>query len=194
MPSSARLVSFRQSARAPRAMGSSLYPLDHAYSQAGLAPPSARAVAPDGIPEPYRSMLVHDDDMTHTLERHVDGRLVVRPLWTRLFRRWYLRRVLLVQESTGRPIGMGAVRLALDAFGPRVRSQIVRGEIPLGRILREARIGYRRRPLRYLAVAPNAEMMGVFWMRAPETLYGRQTVLTLEGAKIGQVVDVLALV
>jgi len=183
-----------RAARAPRAPRSASSPLDHAYERVGLSPAAVRVVGAGEIPEPYRTLLAHDDDMTRTIEEHVRDRIVIRPLMVEHRARRYTRRVLLVQASSGRPAGMGAVRLDLDALGPRVRSQIVRAEAPLGRVLRDARLAYRRRIVHFLAVVPNAEMMGVFWMREPLTLYGRQTILTLKGARFGQVVDVLPLV
>jgi hypothetical protein len=36
-------------------------------------------------------------------------------------------------------------------------------------------------------------LLGVFWMREPRTLYGRQTELTLQGRKVGDVVEILPL-
>jgi chorismate-pyruvate lyase len=191
MPSAARLVRFRPASRARRATAGILYPLDYGYALAGLTPPTAREIEPEDIPDPYRALLAHDDDMTQTLERHTGGPVVVRPLSAGSRGRWYFRRVLLAEEATGRPIEMGAIRIALDLFGVRVRSRIVRGEAPLGRILREAGVDYRSRPERFLTVTPNAEMLGVFWMREPQTLYGRQTVMTLDGKHIGQIVEVL---
>ena len=46
----------------------------------------------------------------------------------------------------------------------------------------------------FLQVTPNAEMMGVFWMREPKTLYGRRTEMMQDGEKIGDIVEVLPLV
>jgi hypothetical protein len=46
----------------------------------------------------------------------------------------------------------------------------------------------------FLAVIPNPEMMGVFWMREPKTLYGRRTEMIRNGTKIGDIVEVLPLV
>ena len=71
---------------------------------------------------------------------------------------------------------------------------IVRGEVPLGRVLRDARLAYRRQTRALLAIEPNAEVMGVFWMREARTLYGRQTEVIHHGAKIGDIVEVLPLV
>ena len=59
--------------------------------------PDWATVRAEEIPEPYRSMLVHEDDMTSTLERHYGGRVVLRALSTFTTRSWYFRRVLLVQ-------------------------------------------------------------------------------------------------
>ena len=38
---------------------------------------------------------------------------------------------------------------------------------------------------------PNPEMMGVFWMREPRTLYGRRTEVIRHGSKVGDIVEVL---
>ncbi len=168
-----------------------LYPLDVVYRKAGVAMPEWSIIAPDDIPSPYRSMLVHDNDMTSTLERHYGGRVVLRALSTFSRGVWYFRRVLLVQEYTGRPVEMGAIRIKLDAFGPRLKAAIVKNEVPLGRILADGRFEYRSRVKGYLAMTPNAEMMGIFWMREPRTLYGRRTEIIRAGRKIGDIVEVL---
>ncbi|MCE2543618.1 MAG: hypothetical protein J4F30_09335 [Acidobacteria bacterium] len=171
-----------------------LYPLDLVYHRAGIEVPHVEVVQPDDIPLPYRSLLVHDSDMTLTLERHFGGRVMLRPLSTFTNRGSYFRRVLLVQEYAGQPVEMGAIRMELDAFGDRIRQQIVKNEIPLGRILRDGRFQYTSRVKAFMQVTPNAEMMGVFWMREPRVLYGRRTEILQHGAKIGDIVEVLPLV
>ena len=179
--------------RGPRRSGL-IYPLDLVYARAGIDVPHVEVVQPDDIPLPYRSLLVHDSDMTLTLERHFGGRVMLRPLSTFTLRGSYFRRVLLVQEYAGQPVEMGAIRMELDVFGDRIRRQIVRNEIPLGRILRDGHVEYRSRVKAFLQVTPNAEMMGVFWMREPRRLYGRRTEIIRRGAKIGDIVEVLPLV
>jgi chorismate-pyruvate lyase len=170
-----------------------LYPLDVTYRQAGVAPPTVKEISAEEIPLPYRSLLAHDDAMTHTLEEHFGGRVALRPLSTLSRGPWYCRRVLLVLEASGRPIEMGAISVKLDAFGPRITSEIERGEVPLGRILRDHGVKYTSKPRAFLAVTPNMEMMGVFWMPEPRTLYGRRTEIIHRGAKIGDIVEVLPL-
>jgi chorismate-pyruvate lyase len=139
-------------------------------------------------------LLVHENEMTSTLEEHFGGTLTVRVLSSFSRGRSYFRRVLLSLASTGAPVALGAVRLRLDAFRPAVRARIVGGQAPLGRILRTARIAYGSRPAAFLEVTPSAEMMGVFWMTEPRVLYGRRTQVTLNGARIGDIVEILPLV
>jgi len=184
----------RQRPRAAGGPGGAPYPLGVVYAQAGIAPPSTRSIAPQRIPLPYRSLLVHERDMTVTLEAHFGGRVTIRALST--FRKGssYYRRVLLVQEYSARPVEMGAVRIDLAAFRPRVRELILQNRIPLGRLLRDGGVDYRSLPTMFLAVTPNPEMMGVFWMREPKTLYGRQTEMSIGGRKVGDIVEILPLV
>lgn len=171
-----------------------LYPLDLAYTQAGVPQPKVREISPREIPFPYRTLLVHENDMTLTLERHFGGPVALRPLSTVASGAWYLRRVLLVQAYSGRPVEMGAIRLRLNAFKPRLRAQILRNEIPFGRLLRDAGVDFKSQPRVFLEIEPNPEMMGVFWMREPRTLYGRQTEAFQGGVKIGDIVEILPLV
>ena len=178
---------------APRGDGL-LYPLDLVYERAGIAAPEVTEVSPEEIPLPYRSLLVHGDDMTPTLERHYGGRLVLRPLSVFTSGGSYFRRVLLVSEYAGQPVEMGAIRMVLDAFDAPIRGKILENEVPFGRVVRDGRFDCRSQPTAFLAVKPNPEMMGVFWMREPSTLYGRRTRIVRRGAVIGDIVEVLPLV
>jgi len=169
------------------------YPLDVVYAQAGIPAPATREIAPHRIPPPYRSLLVHERDMTLTLEAHFGGRVALRALSTFKEKHSYFRRVLLVKEYSGRPVEMGAIRIDLRAFAPAIRRQILANEIPLGRLLRDGGVDYQSRPQVFLKVTPNSEMMGVFWMREARALYGRKTEVTLHGRKIGDIVEILPL-
>jgi hypothetical protein len=171
-----------------------LYPLDFAYAQAGIALPRATEVAAHDLPSPYRALLVHERDMTLTLEEHFGGRVALRALATFTRGSWYYRRVLLAQAYSGRPVEMGAIRIRLDAFRPGIRTHILANQIPLGRVLRDGGVNYVSRPRAFMALTPNSEMMGVFWMREPITLYGRRTEVFDRGKKIGDIVEVLPLV
>jgi len=171
-----------------------LYPLDVAYARAGMPPPLVEAVSPESLPLPYQALLVHESDMTITLERHFGGRVVLRTLSTFTQGRSYFRRVLLAQEYSGRPVEMGAIRIRLDVFSRAVQAAVRRNAVPLGRILRDAGVDFVSRARVFLKVTPNPEMMGVFWMREPRPLYGRRTEVLFSGRHVGDIVEVLPLV
>jgi hypothetical protein len=91
-------------------------------------------------------------------------------------------------------VEMGAIRIRIGAFPEPIRKQILKNDVPLGRLLRDGGVDYQSRPTTFLAVTPNSEMMGVFWMRESKTLYGRRTEMIHEDTKIGDIVEVLPLV
>ena len=168
-----------------------LYPLDRVCARAAVAMPRVSVILPDQIPKPYRSLLVHDSDMTRTLERHVGDRAVLRLLSAFSSGASYFRRILLVQESLGRPIALGAIRVRLDAFTPQLRTKILAGRIPLGRILREGRFAYTSTVKALLAVEPTPEIMGIFWMPESKVLYGRRSAMFRDETKIADIVEIL---
>ena len=195
MPSTYPVLRLQSSAgRAAAPSNGLLYPLDVLYAQAGIAPPAIKRISRARVPPPYHGLLVHEDDMTVTLERHCGGRVAVRVLCCALRGQSYFRRVLLVHEASARPVAMGAVRIRLDVLGARLRAKILSQREPLGRILREGGIPFVSRPAAFFEVRPNAEMMGVFRMPVSRTLYGRRTCVTLAGLRIGDIVEVLPLV
>ncbi len=177
--------------RPSRAGSALLYPLDHAYRRAGVAVPAAVPVSPSEIPLPFRTLLVHERQMTPTLEAHW-GPLVLRVLWTAKEGTSYFRRVLLAHEHSGRPVEMGAIRIDLNAFAPAIRTRILRNNIPFGRLLRESGVEYVSRPQVFLSITPNSELMGVFWMREPRALFGRRTDVLINRRKVGDIVEILA--
>lgn len=190
MPQVSSLAQSRHRPQPSRA-SSVLFPLDVMCARAGLHPPTAREVTIASIPEPYAGLLGHERDMTGTLERYHAQQLVTRPLSTASRGRWYSRHVLLSSLSTGRPLAVGAIRVRLDVFGSRVQARIRESEQPFGRILSESGMAFVSRPTAYFEIAPNSAILGVFWMVEPLTLYGRRTELSLDGDKIGDVVEVL---
>jgi hypothetical protein len=168
-----------------------LYPLDMLYARCGVAPPVARRIAPHRLPEVAAALLVHEDEMTQTLERHVGDRLLIRVLATMRRGGSYFRRALLAEETTVKPVAMGAVRLTLGALNVRTRARILREREPLGRVLREGGMTCRSLPTAFFTLVPNAELMAAFGMRRPEALYGRRTRLMQGNTRIGDIVEIL---
>src|SRR5262245_52370147 len=186
-----RATDARKPGRRSQSVNRVLFPLDALYQTAGVAPPKARKVSPEDLPPVYRRLLVHEHSMTMTLERQFRGTIALRTLSTLRRGSSFMRRVLLVRTDTGQPVAMGAARITLSDFAPRLRARILRNNVPLGRVLHDAGVDYISRPRAFLAVTPNQELMGVFWMREPSTLFGRRTDMIYRGRKIGAVVEIL---
>lgn len=167
------------------------FPLDAAYSRAGIDPPGVEVIDAATLPSRAARLLVHGRTMTRELERACGERVVLRPLWIGRAGGWYLRRVLLARSSSGRPVEMGAMAVRLQDVPAPLRRQIVLAGAPLGRLLAADPRVYTVRPLAFLRITPNAEMLGVFWMKRVRPLYGRQTEILRNGRVIGRVVEVL---
>jgi hypothetical protein len=76
------------------------YPLDDFYAQQGLVLPPIEAVEGRDVPEPYKSLLVHSDDMTPTLERFYGDKIHIRVLRRQQRDDFYFREVVLVLDGT----------------------------------------------------------------------------------------------
>jgi hypothetical protein len=183
---------FAKEERPARSKNGVLYPLDFICQRMGIQAPEARHMPPADIPSPYQSLLVHEVWMTETLERHFGGPITIRALCAFTKGQWHFRRSLLVMEYSGRPVEMGTIRINLDALPAGMREEIIRYEIPIGRLLARGS-NFRSLPSAFLEITPNSELMALFWMREPRTLYGRQTEVTLDGRKIGDIVEILPL-
>jgi hypothetical protein len=95
----------------------------------------AEHVAQALTPEPYKTLLVHDQHMTVTMERYHGTSVDVQVLAQRRDGDLYARKILLNKHGTTTPVQFGIVRFHLNFVTEPVRREIVAGEIPLGRIL-----------------------------------------------------------
>jgi hypothetical protein len=81
-----------------------LYPLNEFYAQAGLSLPLARRIHGREMPEPYRRLLVHDRDMTPTLEAAYDRKMTLRVLKYSFNDEIFSREIVLIPESGDTPV------------------------------------------------------------------------------------------
>src|SRR2546425_7220190 len=72
-----------------------VYPLDDFYAKSGLPLPKIQRVSPEEVPKPYRSLLVHQNDMTPTLEKFHGGRIHLEILKSQRRDGYYFREVVL---------------------------------------------------------------------------------------------------
>ena len=86
-------------------------------------------------PEPYKTMLVHDHHMTVEMEKYHRCSVDVRVLDSKLEGDEYSRKIILLKHGTDSVVQFGLVHFHLNYVTDAVRSEIIAGQIPLGRIL-----------------------------------------------------------
>jgi chorismate-pyruvate lyase len=170
-----------------------IYPLNEFYEQLGLPQPMAAPMEARDIPEPYRSLLVHDRDMTPTLEYAHDQPVRLRVLQYAVTGNVLSRQVVLVPESDGQPAAFGAIKIHLEHFHGEARRLVLERKIPLGTILRTEGMEHAGHPDAYIRITPDALIQSALGLQEPVVLYGRRNSLVDgRGQTLAQVVEVLA--
>lgn len=169
-----------------------LYPLNEFYEDAGLALPSATRINGREMPEPYRRLLVHDRDMTPTLEAAYDRKMNLRVLKYALDHEVFSRQIVLIPEGSDSPVVFGAIKIFLDEFPSAARDLVLERKLPLGAILESQAIKHFSRPDAFFEVDADASMVNALHMAGPAKLYGRRNVLgNGTGRKLAQVLEIL---
>lgn len=176
-----------------RTPGSShAYPLDELYLLAGRPLPPIRVIEGHRVPSPCKELLVHSDDMTPTLARHHQTRILLRVLSHELRGGSYFRQVVLLRESDGRPVEFGATKVHLDALPPTARRLVLEEQLPLGTVLHECNVPHFSRPQAFLSVDPDAYILEVLGLDMPRTLHGRRnTLFTPQQDPIAEILEIL---
>ena len=168
------------------------YPLDEFYASAGLALPQLRAIQGDEMPEPYRSLLVHENDMTPTLESFHGGRIHIEVLSRRQENGYYFREVILHMDGSEKPVEFGAIKIDLNLFPESARKLILEERLPLGTILHDCRLVHLSRPTAFLEVLSDEFIDRGFKLEGTHTLYGRRNTLwTPEHKALADIVEIL---
>jgi len=169
-----------------------IYPLNEFYEQLGLPLPAVARVDGRDMPEPYRSLLVHNRDMTPTLERAHDRRIRLRVLRSTVADDVLSRQVVLVAEGSEVPVAFGASKIHLEHFPEDARPLVLEGKQPLGAILRSQGIAHAGRPEVFLEVTADALIHNALGLTEPARLYGRRNMLVdAAGRTLAEVVEIL---
>lgn len=169
------------------------YPLDEFYARNGAKPlPPMQAIDAGLLPQPYRSLLVHENDMTSTLENFHGDRVHLKVHARELQGDSYLRAVLLELDETSKPVEFGCIRIYLKQFPPSAREAILRAYRPLGGILREFEIDYLSRPKAFLRVASDPLINELLHLKGAHVLYGRRNTLSdPNGNTLAEIIEIL---
>jgi chorismate-pyruvate lyase len=176
-------------------MSSSLpivHPLDEFYALAGMPLPPLNRIDGEAVPEPYKTLLVHRNDMTPTLERFHERSIHLQVLGRRRTHDSYFREVVLRLDETDEPVEFGAIKINLALFAPAARDQILQERLPLGHILQEYKIPHTSRPSAYLRLASDKLINEVLGMTGAHVLYGRRnTLLDPQERPLAEIVEIL---
>ena len=169
-----------------------LYPLNEFYDQVGLPLPTAVGVAAGDVPEPYKSLLVHDRDMTPTLADAYGRGVQLVVLKHTLRDDVFSRQIVLVLEDNQRPVVFGAIKIYLQHFPDEARRLVLEMKQPLGTILQTQGIGHTSRPEAYIQVTADATINSSLGLTGSHLLYGRRNVLWNDSQEpLAKVVEIL---
>jgi chorismate-pyruvate lyase len=169
-----------------------LFPLDRFYAAQGTELPSIEQIESNELPQPYRSLLAHDRDMTSSLERHFGQGLHLRVLGLRRSAEVLRREVVLLTDEDKRAVEFGAIEIQLSPFDQSPREQILAARLPFGLILRRFGIVHRSRPSAYLVLESEPVIAGALELKKPSRLYGRHNQLFDDRDRLlAEVVEIL---
>ena len=122
---------------APASSQSIAYPLDEFYARSGLNLPPLDQIDGEAMPEPYKSLLVHERDMTSTLESFHKAGIHLRLVSRRQRGDEYFREVVLAGGSEELAIPQSAVvrdgaRAIIFRRDPANPDKAIRMEADLG--------------------------------------------------------------
>jgi chorismate-pyruvate lyase len=179
-------------APAPKVVFSDMYPLDESYAARGETAPIPDRIEAAEVPEPYHSLLVHNADLTLTLEKSCGRPVHVEVLTRELRDTEYCREVILALDGTGRRVGFGGIKIFLDALPAEARAEILRDQLPLGRILSQFNIQFSSRPRAYLRLTSDTFIDAALGLQWPQLLYGRNSSLVDSQERLlAEIVEIL---
>jgi chorismate-pyruvate lyase len=171
---------------------SHLYPLSEFYAHAKLPLPAIEQIPGDAVPEPFRSLLVHHNDMTPTLEAFYQSDIHLEIVRRERRGEFYFREVVLRLNTTEQPAEFGANKVYIGRFPDEARELVLQEEVPLGRILRDCGIKHHTEAKAFLRVQSDELISDKFGLTAPASLYGRKAVICdLQGRPLSEIVEIL---
>ena len=179
----------------PRSSAASLaisHPLDEFYARMGLTLPPLEQVDGEAVPQPYRQLLVHHNDMTPTLEKFHQRDIHLRLLGRRHRGDEYFREVVLLLDGADQAVEFGAIKINLNLFTPEARRQILKEQRPLGHIMQECGIKHRSRPKAFLRLASDKFINQALQLSGAHVLYGRRnTLFDPQERALAEIVEIL---
>ena len=167
-------------------------PLADFYAAAGARLPHCEIIMGSEMPQPYRSLLVHEHDMTSTLEGFHDGQIHLRVLSSAQEGNLYRREVVLAVDGSDAPVEFGAIRIHLAALPAPTRIQVLEAKRPLGAILSECAVEYTSRPRVFFRIDSDDVINRALELSGKQHLFGRcNEISDTTGRSIAEIVEIL---
>ncbi len=168
------------------------YPLTEFYARAARPLPTLEPLAPAAVPEPYRRLLVHGNDMTPTLEQFHGERIVLQLIHRHAEADGLAREVALTLVGSSKRVEYGAILIHRAAFPEAAWEQVLGCRIPLGTLLAEHVLQHVSRPQAYFRVTADDHIREALGLEGDHLLYGRHNrLLTGDDLVIADVVEIL---
>ncbi|PYL00810.1 MAG: hypothetical protein DME19_03840 [Verrucomicrobia bacterium] len=168
------------------------HPLDEFYAQMSLTLPPLQQVEGEAVPQPYKQLLVHHNDMTPTLEKFHGRDIHLRLLGRRRQSDEYFREVVLLLDGTDQPVEFGAIKIYLNRFKPEARRHVLDERRPLGRIMQECGVKHSSRPRAFLRLASDRFINEALQLSGAHVLYGRcNTLYDPQERALAEIVEIL---
>ena len=159
---------------------------------AGAPPPAAEEIPGEQVPEPYKTLLVHEHHMTVTGEAHHGKPVYLRVLGRHREGPWYARKILLLPVGTLKVVQFGIMRINLNLLDKVVRHKILEENTPLGRILTKHNVLRRIEPTAFLRITPDVELMKHFGLNEPTPTYGRLAIIHCDDKPAVELLEIVA--
>ena len=169
-----------------------LLPFHFFYEKLGRELPDFTFLDGDEVPYPYRSLLVHKNDMTPTLAAFHHSKLYLEVHRHEASEGMMMRLVSLHAASSEIPVEYGAISIQLENLPNDLREAIVAGERPLGGLLAEYEVEHAGDPSIYFSVPADELIAKALQQSEGEILYGRcNQLLDSEGMVFADIVEIL---
>lgn len=151
----------------------------------------ARVVSPAEVPEPFKSLLVHNNHMTTSLEAFHGAPVRLEVIEQRLDGEIYQRKILLT-IAPNRVVEVGVVRILLQLVPPAAREEILKQERPLGDILIRHDVLRSIEPRWFFRFDGPPALLSAFDRPLEGPVYGRVGIIHCNGEPAIELLEVIS--
>lgn len=169
-----------------------LWPLNLFCAHYGREMPEITPLFGQQMPEPYKKLLVHKNNMTPTLEAYHHGTIHIERVHVLSDEDETTREVILRRDGDDKPLEYGASRVFRPTLSPEALFLIDDGRLPLGTILRVCECEHTVQPSGFFRIRPTPFLASVLGAEEAANLFGRRNALVaIDGATIAEVCEIL---